>query len=114
MASNPYTLELILQAVDKASPVFSAVVGALGSVLVGALADAARASEATDAAIRGLAVAVDNAGGSWAQDGAAIEAAITHYKSLTGVADSQLRPALANLVNETGSVDEGMFRMQTA
>src|SRR3954470_1744817 len=114
MAGSPHTLELILQAVDHASPVFSAVAGMLGSVVVGALADAARASQETDAAIRGLAVSVENAGGSWQQDGAAIEAAIGRYKALTGVADAQLRPALANLINETGSVDEGMQRMQTA
>lgn len=134
MTTEQAALLLLLQARDDMSPALKsaggnlqdlegkaksshaglgALAGLVGSTLVGALSDAARAAAEEEVGIARLQQAVDNSGGSWEKQGAQIEDLIRRREQL-GFSDDQLRESLATLVTTTGSVEEAQRRQALA
>lgn len=127
-------LSIVVKAVDHATGVINNVgkaasgaghmmgnvlkAGALGAaVSLGALVvagiDFVKQAMEEEAGIKRLAAAVDANGGSWAANGAAIEAAIKAREKLA-FSDDDLRSSLAMLTAQTGDVDEALRRQLVA
>src|SRR3990172_8124298 len=93
-------------------------VAALGAaaglgIAVAAGIDFVKQAAEEEAGIARLAKAVDNAGGSWAKHGAAIEATIQKRQALA-FSDDELRSSLALLTAITGNADEALRRQTIA
>jgi len=127
-------LSIIIKGVDHASGVFKDIdrqAGGLGKTLSGPLKLGGAAAAAglglavvagikfikqaadEEAGIKRLAAAVDASGGSWAQQGKAIEATIQQRQKLA-FSDDDLRSSLALLTAITGDSEEALRRQSVA
>ena len=127
-------IDIVVKLVDKASRGLSAIAqkaGGLAKTLGGALRAGALAGGVAlvglvglgvkfvkmaaeeEAGIKRLAAAVDNAGGSWAKQGAAIEAVIRQRQKL-GFSDDEQRESLILLTSLTGNAEEALKRQAVA
>ena len=103
---------------SKLSGGAKAVVGGFaalaGTAVIGFLKGAAEAALADEAAQKQLALALRNTVGATEADIAATEEWIDKTARATGVADDQLRPALADLVRTHGSLEDAQMAMGVA
>lgn len=111
-------LNLLIKAKDQASSILGGIAKAgiaMGLAFVGAAAVAVKAAADEELGIVQLAQAIKNTGTPSFKDFAdSAELLITSWQNASGVADNELRPALALLVAQTGNVQEAFRRMPIA
>lgn len=117
-------LLLLIKAKDEAAGILGNVTKSLvavGLAAAGAALLFVKAAAEEEIGMKQLEVAVNNTGRSWKELrgegvtlGDQIEKNITALQDMSGVADSEMRPALALLIAQTGSLDEAMNRLPLA
>ena len=90
---------------SKMGGAVKAGIAVAGAAVVAFLADAAKAAIEDEASQKQLALALENTTGATKEQVAATEEWIDGMSRSRGVADDELRPALANLVRATGDVE---------
>jgi hypothetical protein len=96
-----------------AKAIIGAFSGAVGSGLVGALSDAARAAAEDEANVAKLRASVEASGGSWTDYEGQINNVIAAGQALA-FSDTETRDALSIMTAQTGSTEEAMARLATA
>lgn len=104
-------LERTSEASNRARQAWGAVAGFVGTAVVGALSDAARAAADEEAGIARLDQALANAGLSYADLGQSIEAKILAQQNSLAFGDGPQRDSLAALVAITKDADQA-FQLQ--
>jgi phage-related protein len=98
----------------KIGAAFAAAAAAAGAAAIAIGVEAVKAAVADEKAQTQLALALENATGATKAQIAATEDSILQMSLATGVADDELRPALARLVRSTQSTSEAQELLATA
>lgn len=110
-------LGILIKAQDQFSSVMkTATVAAvaLGTAFLASAAMALKAAAQEEVGMKQLQRAAENTGVAWDKLGRSVEANVTAWQNMSGVADDEIRPAFALLIAQTGSLEKATLRMPTA